>query len=71
MSAAVSMNVSFGAQLESQKGQHQPIASSTITAFLPSEPVDLVLVRGRLGGFPRVRLLAAGHQLHSVGHECT
>src|SRR5207248_10577143 len=33
-------------------GQHQPIASSTITAFLPSEPVDLELVRGRLGGFP-------------------
>ena len=36
----------------SQKGQHQPIASSTITAFLQSEPVHLVLVRGGLGGFP-------------------
>ena len=33
-------------------GQHQPIASSTITAFLQSEPVHLVLVRGGLGGFP-------------------
>src|SRR5258708_6460998 len=33
-------------------GQHQPIAPSTITAFLQSEPVDLVLVHGRLGGFP-------------------
>ena len=33
-------------------GQHQPIASSAVSAFLPSEPPDLVWLRGRLRGFP-------------------